>query len=91
MMLVETRHRKENEPIMGSRQVPEKAPAAMVREITNVAKPTLIVWLRLCLDTGNPDLILVYGQVPEVPHAPMYGTPKTLESSVVRTGLVDCR
>jgi hypothetical protein len=35
---------------MGSRQVPEKAPAAMVREITNVAKPTLIVWLRLCLD-----------------------------------------
>jgi hypothetical protein len=47
----ENGHRQENEPIMGSRQVPEKAPAAMAREITNVAKPTLMVWLRLCLDT----------------------------------------
>jgi len=28
-----------------------KAPAAMSREIKNVAKPTLMVWLRLCLDT----------------------------------------
>jgi len=41
---------QDNEPIMGSRQAPEKVPAAMAREITNVAKPTLIVWLRLCLD-----------------------------------------
>ena len=41
---------QDNEPIMGSRQAPEKVPAAMAREITNV-EPTLIVWLRLCLDT----------------------------------------
>jgi hypothetical protein len=36
-------------------------------------------------------LAMDYGQVPEVPHAPMNDRPKMLESSVVRTGLVDCK
>jgi|GEM_PF-3052555 hypothetical protein len=40
---------------MESRQVPEKAPAAMARENHYFAKPTLTVWLRLCLDTEKSD------------------------------------
>ena len=36
-------------------------------------------------------LAMDYGQVPEVPHAPMNDRPRMLESSVVRTGLVDCK
>lgn len=38
-----------------------------------------------------PGRVASYGQVPEVPQAPIYVRPRMPEFPILRTGLVDCK